>query len=99
MGGILGQFGVLFLALTGILEAGYPEFRIDFKLRSRVENLREFLGQATVYQLEAEATTDAGMRVILLRMAEAWDQLAHNRERQLMRKRIGAVGTRRRRSG
>lgn len=26
--GILGQFGVLYLALTGILEARYPEFRI-----------------------------------------------------------------------
>jgi len=26
--GILGQFGVLYLALTGILEAKYPEFRI-----------------------------------------------------------------------
>lgn len=26
--GIIGQFGVLYLALTGILEARYPEFRI-----------------------------------------------------------------------
>lgn len=86
LGGILGQLGVLYLAPTGILEASYPEFRIDFKLRSRVEKLREFLGQATIYRLEADATTDAGMRVILLRLAEAWDQLARNRKRQLLRK-------------
>ena len=26
--GILGQFGVLYLSLTGILDARYPEFRI-----------------------------------------------------------------------
>lgn len=85
-GGILDQFGTLYLALTGILEASYPEFRIDFKLRSRLEKLREFLGQATIYRLEAEATTDADMRVILLRLADAWDQLAHKRERLLLRK-------------
>lgn len=85
-GGILDQFGTLYLALTGILEASYSEFRIDFKLRSRLEKLREFLGQAKIYRLEAEATTDADMRVILLRLADAWDQLAHKRERLLLRK-------------
>lgn len=64
-------------------------FDIDFKLRSRVEKLkeyREYLGQATIYRLEAEATTDAEMRAILLRLADAWDQLALKRERFLLRK-------------
>jgi hypothetical protein len=64
-------------------------FDIDFKLRSRVEKLREFLGQATIYRLEAEATTDAEMRAILLRLADAWDQLARNQERLLLRKNAG----------
>lgn len=63
-------------------------FDIDFKLMSRVEKLREFLGQATIYRLEAEATTDAEMRAILLRLADAWDQLARKQERLLLRKNL-----------
>lgn len=35
--GILGQLGVLYLALTGILEARYPEFRIAL-VRDRISN-------------------------------------------------------------
>lgn len=34
---IFGQFGVLYLALTGILEARYPEFRIAL-VRDQISN-------------------------------------------------------------
>lgn len=52
----------------------------------KLKEYREYLGQATIYRLEAEATTDAEMRAILLRLADAWDQLALKRERFLLRK-------------
>lgn len=45
-----------------------------------MEELRRYLGEATLSRMRAETAVDANVREIYLEQAETWDRLADSRQ-------------------